>query len=125
MKFSKVVVPLLFGISMSGCKTKAGENFQPAVLEDAGKNREQVLLGVKQLFNGLDVLLAKDAFTKNSKIMIERRPIKTMEGNFASGAVQDVPQAVELVTDGQYCYLNKVGTELSVRLDGVSCKPVQ
>ncbi len=122
MHFSKLSTALVLGIILSGCKTKAGETLQPALLQDNTASRESVVAAVKQLFNGLDVLVAQDAFEHESKIFVERRPIKTLDGNLSVGVVEEVPQVVQLVTDGKFCFLNKVGTDFSVRLDNVTCK---
>jgi hypothetical protein len=125
MRIFLAAILTLAGVQVAGCKTKAGDSFQPALVTDSAASRDGLKQGLKQLFNGMDILIASDAFVEKSTIVLERKPIRSLEGNLSSGVVEQAPQKVELVTDGRYCYLTRVGTDLSVRLEGVSCQPIE
>jgi hypothetical protein len=73
----------------------------------------------------MDLMIASDAFVEQSQITLERKARSSLEGNLTAGVVDEPPLKVELLTDGQSCYLTRVGTEQTVRLTGVSCKPIE
>lgn len=73
---------------------------------------------------GKDVLIADDALTKSSLLIIERRIPRTMEGRVGSGRILDPPETFQLVLDGGRCVLVHRRTDTAYPLENARCRAV-
>lgn len=72
---------------------------------------------------GKDILIADDALTKSSLLIIERRIPRTMEGRVGSGRILDAPETFELVLDAGQCVLVHRRTDVAYPLENARCRP--
>ena len=71
---------------------------------------------------GKDVLIADDALTKSSVLIIERRIPRTLEGRIGSGRTLDPPETFQLVLKGDQCILVHDRTGESYPLENARCR---
>lgn len=98
-----VLVAIL--VAAAGCKNVAPDADQPAVIinpDDASRAALQV--AVNTALN-TEVLLAGDALTDTSLLIIERNIPRSIEGSLAQGRNMDTPIQFRLVTNGSECIL--------------------
>lgn len=89
----------------SGCQTVDTNNDRPAriVNPDAG-SRAALQAAVNEAL-GTEVMLADDALTQSSLLLIERWPAGTMENPVPQGRILEKPIQFRLVIDGPDCIL--------------------
>jgi hypothetical protein len=90
---------------MAACKIVAPDADQPAVIIDPTDASRAALKEVLDAELGVDVMLADDALTDTSVLIIERSMPQSLEGSPAEGRRMDVPIQFRLVTDGMNCIL--------------------
>ena len=71
---------------------------------------------------GKEVLIADDALTKSSLLVIERRIPRTLDGRVASGRILDAPETFRLVLEGDQCMLVHDRTGESYPLENARCR---
>ena len=101
-----------------GAMTSAGT--PAAILEPTPAGRNDIREAVGAAL-GKDVLIAEDALTKSSLLVIERRIPRTMQGRVASGRILDPPETFQLVMDGDKCVLVHDRTDKSYPLENARC----
>ena len=77
---------------------------------------------VKKLLNGRDVLVAASAFTKSSRLIIQRKAIKGPGGRVIDTRVDEKPIIFELYMADDQCFLKRTDTEQSIRLRLANCQ---
>ena len=88
----------------SACSTIAAE--QPAVLINPGEqDRAELLRVLRDALNGAPLLLADDAFTRESLLTVEVRPSGSLENHPATGRVLTMPEQFRLVLTGERCVI--------------------
>lgn len=88
-----------------GCKNVAPDADQPAVIINADDGSRAALQETVNSVLGKDVLLADNALTDSSMLIIEQRIPRSIEGSPAQGSIVDKPVQFRLVTDGSNCVL--------------------
>ena len=92
-------------LAVAGCKNVAPPADVPAVIVDPdAASRAALKQAVDAMFDR-DVLLADDALTDSSLLIIERRVPRSIDGSPAAGRTMDMPYQLRLVTDGSQCVL--------------------
>jgi hypothetical protein len=91
-------------LSAVACSTIAAE--QPAVLINPGEqDRAELLRVLRDALNGAPLLLADDAFTRESLLTVEVRPRDSLDGLPATGRVLTMPEQFRLVLTGERCVI--------------------
>ncbi|MDE0451648.1 MAG: hypothetical protein OXI90_07765 [Gammaproteobacteria bacterium] len=72
---------------------------------------------------GRKPLIADDALTTSSLLIIERREPRTIDGRVGSGRILDPPETFQLVLDGDQCVLLHRRTEAAYPLENARCRP--
>jgi hypothetical protein len=90
---------------LAGCKNVAPDVDQPAVIVDASGASRTSLQQTVDAVLGTNVLLADDALTDTSVLIIERKLPQSIEGSPAQGRNMEMPVQFLLVTDGSKCIL--------------------
>lgn len=90
-------------LSFAGCQTINEEYDRPARIIDPTPASRAALQDVMNRAIGTDVVLAADAFTARSVLVIENNPPPTMEDPVPMGRVMEPPMRFRLVTDGSNC----------------------
>lgn len=92
-------------LAIAGCKNVAPDADVPAVIVDPDAASRAALKATVDAMFGTDVLLADDALTDSSLLIIERRMPRSIEGSPAAGRTMEMPYQLRLVTDGTQCIL--------------------
>lgn len=92
-------------VTLGACKNVAPDADVPAVIVDADDASRAALQNAVNDILGTEALLAADALTGSSTLIIERRVPRSIEGSPAAGRTMDPPIQLRLVTDGRNCVL--------------------
>ena len=92
-----------------------------AIMESTPAGRTDIEQAVAAAL-GKDVLIADDALTESSVLIIERRIPRTMEGRIGSGRILDPPETFRLVLEGDQCVLVHDRTGESYPLENARCR---
>lgn len=77
---------------------------------------------VEKALPGRQILLANDAFTKSSLLVIERRRHERLEGMLSSGVADEAPQRFRLVLAGEKCELVHLNSGKRYTLNRTGCR---
>jgi hypothetical protein len=92
-------------IALAGCQTTANNNDVPARISNpSAESRAALQKAVNDALH-TEVLLADDALTRSSILIIERSPPRTMQDLPATGRNMDPPVQFRLVTSDSACIL--------------------
>lgn len=80
---------------------------------------------VEKALPGRRVLLASDALTESSLLVIERRRRERLDGVRSSGAADEAPHRFRLVLDGQQCELVHLNTGKRHALTRTRCRAAE
>lgn len=94
-----------FLFAVSGCKQVAPDADQPAVIVDPTDAGRAALREAVNEELGTEVLLADDALTDTSILIIERKMPRAVTGSPAQGRTMDPPVRFTLMTNGTDCVL--------------------
>lgn len=109
---------------LAGCQTMNAEADVPALITDPDEaSRAALQAAVAASFGGLDVLLADDALTTTSVLMLERSPRGSLDNNQAMGRVLEQPMRFQLVKNGAECTLIDLRDDSRHVLSDTSCVP--
>ena len=90
---------------LTACQTVATADDKPARIVEPDTASHAALQRAVNDALGTAVVLADDALTESSLLIIERSPPKTMDSPPAQGRNMDKPIRFLLVTDGVHCIL--------------------
>ena len=91
-------------------------------VESTPASTTEIRDAVENALPGRRILLANDAFTKSSLLVIERRRHERLEGVRTSGAADEAPHRFRLVLDGQTCELVHLNTGKRHALTRTRCR---
>ena len=118
MKTPAIVAVLL---ALAGCKNVAPDAATRALIVDADAASRAALKETVNRLLGTEVLLADDALTASSLLIIERQMPRSIEGSPAQGRTMELPVQFQLVTDGANCYLVDTRDNSRHRLADTRC----
>jgi hypothetical protein len=110
-------------LAVSGCKQVAPDANQPAVIVNPTEASREALQQAVNEELGTDVLLADDALTDTSILIIERRMPRAMTGSLAQGRSMDTPVRFTLMTNGTDCVLVEDRGGSRYLLANTRCEP--
>lgn len=121
IKSAAIAVALLTACSV---QTVRGEAV-PALLVSTDPSTHAILeRAVSQALNGASVNLADDALTRQSNLVVERRPLRSLqEPGGLQGRKLEKPEKFRLMTDGTDCWLLKLSDGSRWPLPGPRCIP--
>lgn len=116
---------LLFILLTTTCQTPSLASKQDALLvaPDAASH-SAIQQAASQLLGGVQVQLADDAFTRDSRISMERRVRNDPNGFRIDTPGEERPHLLRLIISASGCALRLESSGKQVELDGVRCKPV-
>ena len=91
-------------------------------LESTPASTTEIRDVVENALPGRRILLASDAFTESSLLVIERRRHERLEGALSSGVADEAPQRFRLVLDGEECELVHLNTGKRHALTRTRCR---
>ena len=110
-------------LAAGGCATDPAAAPVPA-LRSAADATDQAMLeaAAARLAGASSVDLAASAFVEEAELLVEPRPLRTLEG-VADGRTLAPPVRLRLEQDSQGCRLLDVASGATVRLPGLDCVP--
>lgn len=96
---------LLGAVVFAACKHVAPDATEPALIENPSDASRAALQNAVNAALGTEVLLADDALTNTSVLIVERRIPSSIAGSPAQGRTMDEPVRFALVTNGTDCVL--------------------
>ena len=108
-------------VALAACKNVAPDTGTRAIIVDPDDESRAALRSTVNEIFGRDVLLADDALTTSSLLVIERDTPRSIEGSPAQGRTMDMPYSLRLVTDGTNCILVDERDGSRHRLDDTDC----
>lgn len=109
-------------IALGGVCATSSIGAPPAIMDSTPPASADIQKAVVAAL-GKDVLIADDALTNSSLLIIERRVPRTMEGRFGNGRTPHAPETFQLVLDGGKCVLVHIRTGESYPLVNARCHP--
>ena len=91
-------------------------------LESTPASTAEIRDVVENALPGRHILLASDALTESSLLVIERRRHERLEGALSAGVAGEAPQRFRLVLDGEECELVHVNTGKRHALTRTRCR---
>ncbi|QLE86287.1 hypothetical protein FLM48_15125 [Shewanella sp. Scap07] len=112
---------VIVGCSVSA--TPLTDKAEPALRTDnSAEGTEEMKQAIAQLLALKQVNLSKQAFAQQSSITIERTAHK-VNGQLIMGRNYEMPQQVNLLTEGGRCYVSHPKSQQSQQLFKVHCQP--
>lgn len=112
-----VTTPLLLAacVWLSACQAGAARADMPARVDHpTAQSRAELLRVVRNALNGSEVVLARDALTNDSLLIIEPKHL--------TGRDLRRPEHFRLVLSGAHCVLVHEGTETRMQLTDTTCR---
>jgi hypothetical protein len=108
-------------VSTIGCQTVAGNLDQPARITSTSDASRSDLQGAVNAALSTEVVLADDALTDTSLLIIEVNPPKSIDGVSGQGRIMATPIQFRLVINGTDCILIDQRDESRYLLEKTSC----
>lgn len=107
-------------MALSGCRTTASNNDVPARISNPSAASRAALQQAVNMALHTEVVLADDALTSSSILIIERNPRRTMQ-NLPDGRVTESPIQFRLVANGSACILIDTRDDSRHLLENTTC----
>ena len=121
LRRNSVIAALLL---IAGCQTMGADADVPALISDPDDaSRAALQAAVAAAFGGQKVVLADDALTATSLLLIEHGPRGSLNNPSATGRVLEAPLRFRLVKNGDDCVLIDLRDESRHILANTSCTP--
>lgn len=122
MRPVEIVGAFVFAVALYGCRTDPAAADAPARIVDATPDsRAELKQIVSQALNGADVMLADDALTHDSVLIIDRRTYRDTRGNPINGREPGMPIQFLLLKQGERCVLELRSTGQRWNLPATKC----
>ena len=102
---TRVLAFIACAMTLTACKNVAPDADQAAVIVDPDAASRAALQHTVNTALHTDVVLADDALTETSVLIVERKIPQSIEGSPAQGRNMEMPIQFRLVTDGTNCVL--------------------
>ena len=114
-------VALMCALAMTGCKTiGSGEDLPARVTNPTIESRAALQQAVNDAMN-MNVLIADDALTDSSLLILERSPPRSMQNLPATGRNMDSAIQLRLVINGNDCILVDTRDAARYLLENTTC----
>ncbi len=108
-------------VLLAGCKTTAMSSEFPALIIDPDDASRAALQAAVNAAMHTKVLLAADALTETSTLVIDRRSADTIDNTAAQGRIMETPLQLHLVSNGTDCILVDPRNDSRQVLENTSC----
>ena len=114
-----------FLLGVVACQVPATQPEVPAVIVNpTPQSRAQLANALSKMLYGSPVILADDALTRSSVLLIERRPARDASGVRIDGRDYGKAQTFTLIKSGSSCVLVSARNGSRVTLTDVTCRAV-
>jgi len=110
-----------FGMMLSGCAASSSGTETPAVIVSPDSESRHALQQAVNSLLGRSVMLANDALTRESSLVIERTPARDPSGRKIEVRDDVKPEIFRLVSRDGQCVLIRESTREQVTLERVRC----
>ena len=122
MNRTKALLGASLWIMLTGCQTVNADYDRPARIVNADADSRAALQAAVNEALGREVMLADDALTGSSMLIIERWPAGTMENPVPQGRILEKPIRFQLVKDGGDCVLVRKSDGARYPLSSTNCE---
>ncbi|WP_258406877.1 hypothetical protein [Shewanella rhizosphaerae] len=131
----KRIVRIMLGVmplTLLGCSLQAQDATLPdpvpapvpaIVSEPSAESLAELENAIAKLLQMQKVTLAADAFTRNSRVALERNPHKDPNSQLLMGRNFELPQIVQLWISGDECFIADAEEHRSAPLTVTRCSP--
>jgi hypothetical protein len=124
MNTANLLLVAYFSMSLAGCNMNSVHDERPArIVEPTEESRAELKRVVRDMLFGADVMLAEDALTESSVLIVERNRIRGIENRPLSGRDLGRPERFRLVTTGDRCVLIHENDDARYELLETECVP--
>lgn len=124
MKPAAITLLCCATVLVCACKSMPAKGDQPAVIVNpTAESRAELQHVVSDMLFGADVLLADEALTETSVLIIERQRIRSLQNPPLSGRDLGRPERFQLFTTGTGCVLVHESNHARYELAEVECVP--
>ncbi|BAJ01085.1 hypothetical protein [Shewanella violacea] len=114
-------------ILATGCSLQAEDEMaleaKPAVITAPSRiSNQELQLAIGKLLNSPRVRIATDAFTRSSRLSIQRAPHMDPKGNMIMGRSLEMPVMIQLMISANTCYVRDEKSGLSLPLPETQCQ---
>lgn len=125
MAFRNLQLILIALLSLTGCKSQAEQSMVDARIDDHSEDSMAELHSVvTKALNVKNILLAPDALTKSSRLIIERKNHRSLQQGVMMGRNKERPEVFKLKLKGGVCILLHPASNRSWPLLKSQCKAV-
>lgn len=125
MTFRKLQLMLIGLLSLAGCKSLAEQPIVDALIEQHSEESMAELHSVvAEALNVKKILLAPNALTQSSRLIIERKNHRTLQQGVIMGRSEEMPEIFKLKLKGEECILLHPASSRSWPLLKSRCKAV-
>lgn len=122
---ARVAAALVAAHLLSTCASGLAQPEVPAVIDKPTvQSRGELARAVSDALNGAPVMLADDALTTDSRLIIEKARPRDASGVPLSGRDRDKPEIFRLVKAGEQCVLVQERTGKRTTLPSTHCQPL-
>ncbi|MCG9754048.1 hypothetical protein L1D40_02260 [Shewanella insulae] len=131
----KRLIRIILGVmplTLLGCSLQAQDAALPApvpapvpaiISEPSAESLTELEAAIAKLLQIDKVTLAADAFTQNSRLVLERHPHRDPNGQLLMGRSFELPQIVQLWISGDECFVADTEEHRSAPLTVTRCTP--
>lgn len=111
--------------ALGACRTLRADKDVPAVIVNpTAESRAALKRAVGEALRGAPVLLADDALTRSSTLVVERVRPRDPSGMQLGGREYGLPERFRLVRSGQQCILVHEPDGMRLVLEATTCSPL-
>jgi len=112
---------LLIGLLM-GCKTMSAQEHLAAFIPlHTNESITELRTVVTKALHGTVVTIAKTAFNKSNRLILERKKSRGPDGRIINTRVDEEPYIFELLLIGENCYLHYLKQNQKFILNSANC----
>ena len=125
MAFRKLQFILISLLSLAGCKSLAEQSMVDALITHSSEESVTELHSiVTEALNVKKILLARDALTQSSRLIINRKNHRSLQQGVVMGRSEEMPEIFKLKLKGKKCILLHPASNRSWPLLKSQCKAV-
>jgi len=96
--------------------------YNAIIINHTEASRQELQTVISDALGGRSVIIADNAFTHQSRLIIERKPHLDANGQLLNGRVIEKPIHFKLVIINEQCWLTKFGSDAKWLLSQTNCK---
>lgn len=115
---------VLVAIQLGACRADPSAPVPARLVDPDQTVRAELRAVVEAALHGASVLIADDALTADSLLVITHRPLRDDQGRPVMGRIVEPPVRFQLIREGGRCLLVNVETGARTPLEHAVCSPL-